>query len=60
MTANFGGTELRNALADVISKRRSSMPTSVIVLTDGEVSDNSELRNWMAALNGFASDLGYR
>lgn len=36
MEADYGGTELEHALRETLNSRRS-MPTSVFVLTDGEV-----------------------
>ena len=38
MSANYGGTEMRGALQKVFSMRNNDIPTSVFVLTDGEVS----------------------
>lgn len=38
MEANYGGTEIRQALQHVLNSRTTSMPTAVFVLTDGEVS----------------------
>ena len=38
MSANFGGTELGRALTGVLSSRRTDVPSSLFVLTDGEVS----------------------
>ena len=38
MSANYGGTEMRSALQQAFSLRKSNIPTSVFVLTDGEVS----------------------
>lgn len=37
MDANLGGTEIGPALTYLISRRNMSMPTSIFVLTDGEV-----------------------
>ncbi|KAF7320956.1 hypothetical protein HMN09_00182300 [Mycena chlorophos] len=39
LRADMGGTEIRNALAQVFKARQSDRPTSVIVLTDGEAWD---------------------
>ena len=37
MRADYGGTEIRQALQHVLDSTTSSMPTAVFVLTDGEV-----------------------
>ncbi|KIK70397.1 hypothetical protein GYMLUDRAFT_32399 [Collybiopsis luxurians FD-317 M1] len=39
MEANFGGTEIFNALRNVLSSRRSDIATAVFLLTDGESHD---------------------
>ncbi|KIP04027.1 hypothetical protein PHLGIDRAFT_121049, partial [Phlebiopsis gigantea 11061_1 CR5-6] len=36
MSANYGGTEMRSALQQAFSLRKTDVPTSVFVLTDGE------------------------
>lgn len=44
MTADYGGTEIRNALMEgAFRRRRTDIPTSVFVLTDGEVSDMEDV-----------------
>ena len=40
MEADYGGTELEHALRNTLNSRHMSSPTSVFVLTDGEVSDS--------------------
>lgn len=37
MEANMGGTELESTLTSVLASRSATRPTSVFVLTDGEV-----------------------
>lgn len=37
MTANYGGTEIKHALSTVFQSRMTYVPTSVFLLTDGEV-----------------------
>jgi len=37
MEADYGGTEIRQALQHIFNCQTSSMPTAVFVLTDGEV-----------------------
>ena len=37
MSADYGGTEIRQALQHVLDSATSTMPTAVFVLTDGEV-----------------------
>lgn len=37
MDANFGGTEILNAMRNVLSSRRSDIATAIFLLTDGEV-----------------------
>ncbi|KAJ7778519.1 von Willebrand factor type A domain-containing protein [Mycena metata] len=39
MDANFGGTEIRHALAQCIETRRTDRPTAIFLLTDGEAWD---------------------
>ncbi|KAJ7482227.1 von Willebrand factor type A domain-containing protein [Mycena galericulata] len=39
MRADYGGTEIRNALQECFKKRRLDRPMSVLVLTDGDVWD---------------------
>ncbi|KAJ7619461.1 von Willebrand factor type A domain-containing protein, partial [Roridomyces roridus] len=39
MRANYGGTEMRNALQQCFAAQTSGRPTSVLVLTDGEAWD---------------------
>ncbi|GAA5822106.1 hypothetical protein JCM11251_004859 [Rhodosporidiobolus azoricus] len=39
MDANFGGTEMRNALDSVFKERKKDVPTSLFVLTDGDAWD---------------------
>ncbi len=39
MKADYGGTEMRNALAMCLKNRRKDRPTSVFVLTDGDAWD---------------------
>lgn len=41
MDADFGGTEMRKALDATFSSRKTDKPTSVFVLTDGDVSRRS-------------------
>ncbi|KAJ7362289.1 von Willebrand factor type A domain-containing protein [Mycena albidolilacea] len=41
MAADYGGTEIRNALAHAFAHRARDRPTSVLVLTDGEAWDLS-------------------
>ncbi|KAJ4499292.1 von Willebrand factor type A domain-containing protein [Lentinula lateritia] len=36
MDANFGGTEILNAMRNVLSSRRSDIATAIFLLTDGE------------------------
>ncbi|CAG8529990.1 13054_t:CDS:2 [Ambispora leptoticha] len=43
MQANYGGTEIKNVLEWVIGHARSDMPTSVFLLTDGEVWNVDEI-----------------
>lgn len=38
MDANYGGTEIKSAIMYVLAHRDNSRPTSIFVLTDGEVS----------------------
>ena len=38
MQANYGGTEIRAALESVFTVRKTDRPTSLFVLTDGDVS----------------------
>ncbi|PPQ90311.1 hypothetical protein CVT25_007896 [Psilocybe cyanescens] len=37
MSANLGGTEIESAVRNLVSSRNTSLPTSVFLLTDGEV-----------------------
>ena len=37
MSANYGGTEIPDALEQVLRSRRTDIPTAVFVLTDGQV-----------------------
>lgn len=39
MSANYGGTEIRDALERVFKSRNPDVPTACFVLTDGEVCD---------------------
>ncbi|CAG8620684.1 8633_t:CDS:10, partial [Ambispora gerdemannii] len=43
MEADYGGTEIKNVLEWVVKTARSDMPTSVFLLTDGEVWNVDEL-----------------
>lgn len=38
MSANYGGTEIRSALENTFKTQSKTLPTSVFVLTDGDVS----------------------
>jgi hypothetical protein len=42
MSANYGGTEIRSALAFALGARNFGLPTVVFVLTDGEVSNTNQ------------------
>ncbi|CAG8509420.1 6984_t:CDS:10 [Ambispora leptoticha] len=43
MDADYGGTEIKNVLEWVVKTARSDMPTSVFLLTDGEVWNVEEI-----------------
>lgn len=44
MKADYGGTEIRNALETVFKSRCMQLPTACFLLTDGEVSGLSHAR----------------
>lgn len=56
MRADYGGTQIGNALSTCFEKRKTDRPTSVIVLTDGDAWDNEgvfqTVKNAVAAASG--------
>ncbi|CAK5267385.1 unnamed protein product [Mycena citricolor] len=49
MAADYGGTEIRNALATCFAQRRKDRPMSVLVLTDGDAWDLDGVLNEIKA-----------
>jgi hypothetical protein len=52
MSADYGGTEIEDALKRVFRARRTDTPTAVFMLTDGEVSKPSvSVASWMLTMS---------